>query len=185
MKLIVGLGNPGKKYELTKHNMGFLAIDSLSNELNIDLKKIKFKSYYAETIISGEKVILVKPQTFMNLSGDCVREWVNFYKISSNDILVIYDDIDIEFAKIRLRKKGSAGTHNGMRDIIYKLGFDDFARLRLGIGRDRSIPLKNEVLSNFTSDEIKILKDFFKKTNDTIFSFIRDGVDITMSRYNG
>ncbi len=185
MKIIVGLGNPGGKYEMTKHNMGFLAIDSLLNSLGLDAKKIKFKSLYAETIIGSEKVILVKPQTFMNLSGDSVRDWVNFYKLEKEDLLIVYDDVDLDFGKIRLRKQGSAGTHNGMRDIIYKLGFDDFSRLRLGIGRNKDIPIVNEVLSTFQKDEIEELKKLFKRTNEVIESFITEGPDMTMSRYNG
>ncbi len=185
MKLIVGLGNPGAKYEMTKHNMGFLAIDSFLHKMNVEAKKIKFKSLYAEVMFCGEKIILVKPQTFMNRSGDAVREWVNFYKVEKKDILIIYDDVDLEFAKVRLRKQGSAGTHNGMRDIVYKLGFDDFSRLRLGIGRNREIPIVNEVLTTFNKDEIKELKKLFVKTNDVIESFIEYGPDLTMSRYNG
>ncbi len=185
MKLIIGLGNPGGKYEMTRHNMGFLAIDSFLKKRNLDAKKIKFKSLYAQTVLHGEKIVLIKPQTFMNLSGDSVRDWVNFYKVSPEDILVIYDDIDLDFATIRLRKKGSAGTHNGMRDIIYKLGFSDFPRLRLGIGRNREVPLVKEVLSGFNQSEVEVLKKLFETTNHVIESFITDGVDATMNRYNG
>ncbi len=185
MKLIIGLGNPGGKFEMTKHNMGFLAIDSFLNKMNIDAKKIKFKSLYREVLINGEKIILIKPQTFMNLSGDSVRDWFNYYKVEHEDLLIIYDDVDLDFAKVRMRKKGSAGTHNGMRDIIYKLGFDDFPRLRLGVGRNREIPLVNEVLSVFNKDEVEELKKLFLKTNEMIESFILNGPDLTMSRYNG
>ena len=134
MYVIVGLGNPGKKYENTRHNMGFLAVDVLAEKYDIKVNKIKFKSLVGEGRIAGEKVVLAKPQTYMNLSGEAVREIVDFYKIEPQQLIVIYDDIDIDTGAIRIRKKGSAGTHNGMRNILYQIRTEDFPRIRVGIG---------------------------------------------------
>lgn len=185
MIIIAGLGNPGLKHEINRHNMGFLAIDSFAKSHRLELKNIKFKSNMIETFIFDKKVILLKPTTYMNLSGDAIREVMNYYKCKRQNLLVIYDDIDIDFLKIRIRKKGSAGTHNGMRDIIYKLGYDEFARMRLGIGKLEGIELKRQVLLNFDKEELKQLKSFFKKTNEAINSFIKEGVDTAISRFNG
>ena len=126
MKIIAGLGNPGKEYENTKHNVGFLTIDILAEKYDIKVNKIKFKGLVGEGMIGTEKVILVKPQTYMNLSGQCIREIVAFYKLDMEDLVVIYDDIDLPMGNLRIRKKGSAGTHNGMRSIIYDLQMTDF-----------------------------------------------------------
>ena len=134
MYIIAGLGNPGKKYENTRHNMGFLAVDLLAEKYDIRIDKIKFKALVGEGRIAGQKVLLVKPQTFMNLSGQSIVEIMNFYKEDVENLIVIYDDIDIPTGTIRIRKKGSAGTHNGMRNIVYLLGDDGFPRIRVGIG---------------------------------------------------
>ena len=133
MYIIAGLGNPGKKYENTRHNMGFLAVDLLAEKYGIRIDKIKFKALVGEGRIAGQKVLLVKPQTYMNLSGQSIVEVMNFYKVEIENLIVIYDDIDIPTGTIRLRKKGSAGTHNGMRNIVYLLGDDGFPRIRVVI----------------------------------------------------
>ena len=137
MKIIAGLGNPGREYENTKHNVGFLTIDILAEKYGIKVNKIKFKGLVGEGMIGGQKVLLVKPQTYMNLSGQCIREVMAFYKLDPEDLTVIYDDIDLPMGNLRIRKKGSAGTHNGMRSIIYDLQEDGFPRIRIGIGGDR------------------------------------------------
>jgi PTH1 family peptidyl-tRNA hydrolase len=185
MKLIVGLGNPGKKYELTRHNAGFVVMDYYAKQVNVPISKVKFKSYYNEVNIAGEKVILMKPQTYMNLSGEAVASAVKYYNLEMSDVLVIYDDIDIDFGKLRIRKQGSAGTHNGMRSIIYQLKSDDFARIRVGIGRDGDQALHDYVLRRFPKGDWDQLKDVVTRAGDAIDTFIRDGIDAAMNRYNG
>ena len=134
MFVVAGLGNPGRKYEKTRHNMGFWAVDRLAEKNDIKIKKIKHKALIGDGIISGEKVLLVKPQTYMNLSGESLREIVDYYNVDLSRLLVIYDDFDIEAGSLRIRKKGSAGSHNGMKSIINQLGSQDFPRIRVGIG---------------------------------------------------
>ncbi len=185
MKLIVGLGNPGKKYELTRHNAGFVVLDYYAKQVNVPISKVKFKSYYNEVTIAGEKVILMKPQTYMNLSGEAVASAVKYYNLEMSDVLVIYDDIDIDFGKLRIRKQGSAGTHNGMRSIIYQLKSDDFARIRVGIGRDGGQELHDYVLRRFPKDDWDQLREVVARAGDAIDAFIRDGIDAAMNRYNG
>ena len=135
MYLIVGLGNPESDYAKTRHNMGFNVINKISNKYNIDVKKSKFKALYGTGTINGEKVVLVKPQTYMNLSGEAVQEFVNFYKVDpSNELVIIYDDIDTMPGKIRIRKVGGPGSHNGMKSVVHCLGTESFTRVRVGIG---------------------------------------------------
>lgn len=154
MKIIFGLGNPGTKYQNTFHNLGFIAIDILAEKLGVAFNKKSKKGIYGEKIINGEKVLLVKPQTFMNLSGECVREFYDFFKCDTKDILVIYDDIDIDKGFIRYRPHGSAGTHNGMRSIINHLGLQDFKRIRIGAkNTNPNIPLIEYVLMNIPKED--------------------------------
>lgn len=134
MYIIAGLGNPGKKYENTRHNMGFTAIDLLAEKFGIKVNKLRFKALTGEGRIAGQKVLLIKPQTYMNLSGESVRMALDYYKEPPENLIVIYDDIDIPTGSIRIRKKGSAGTHNGMRNILYQIQSEDFPRIRVGIG---------------------------------------------------
>ena len=138
MYLIVGLGNPGSKYEKTRHNVGFVTVDVLAGRLGIKVNKLKFKSLIGEGNIGSEKVVLIKPQTYMNLSGEAVMQAINFYKPDHDKIFVIYDDIDLDVGRLRIRKKGSGGTHNGMRNIIYLTGFDDFPRFRRGVSKPKN-----------------------------------------------
>ena len=147
MYIICGLGNPGKEYEQTRHNMGFLTMDVLAYKLGIDIRRLKFRSLIGEGRIGTEKVILVKPQTYMNNSGEALREIVAYYDIDPQHLIVVYDDIDLPVGDLRLREKGSAGTHNGMRSIIYQLQFDDFPRIRIGTGKSDVIPLVTVRLS--------------------------------------
>ena len=185
MYYIVGLGNPGLKYENTRHNVGFLTIDYLARKHNIDVRKSKFKSLYGQGTISGHKVMLVKPQTYMNNSGEAVRDLKNFYKFDTDKLIVIYDDIDIDFGSIRIRKKGSAGTHNGMKSIIYNLEFDDFPRIKVSVGEKPSyMDLANFVLSGFSKDEAKIIEEEVMLVGESIEMILEEGIDKTMSVYN-
>ena len=184
MKIIAGLGNPGKEYENTKHNVGFLTIDILAEKYDIKVNKIKFKGLVGEGMIGTEKVILVKPQTYMNLSGQCIREIVAFYKLDMEDLVVIYDDIDLPMGNLRIRKKGSAGTHNGMRSIIYDLQDDGFPRVRVGIGGERKGDLANYVISGFSGDDRKLIEEAIVKAADAVACFVEDGIDRAMVDYN-
>ncbi len=161
MKCIIGLGNIGKEYENTRHNLGFIMLDKLSEKYNIKLDKKKKKCIYGEGNINGEKVALVKPTTFMNLSGEAIVEIMNWYKIDKEDILVIYDDIDIPFKDVRYRLSGSSGTHNGMRNIIANIKTEDFARIRVGMENRNGvpIPLIDYVLQKFSKDELKVINE--------------------------
>ena len=155
MKIIVGLGNPEKKYENTYHNLGFACVDKTAEYLSVDFSKQKCRALIAETKIGGEKVLLVKPLTYMNLSGESVREILHFYKASPSDIIVIYDDFDLPKGSIRIRKSGSAGTHNGMRNIVKELGTENFARIRVGFKPEGEIkiPLIDLVLSKISDGD--------------------------------
>ncbi|MDD2916494.1 MAG: aminoacyl-tRNA hydrolase [Candidatus Gracilibacteria bacterium] len=159
MKLIVGLGNPGKEYAITRHNVGFLFIDFLRDTLNFEpWKESKFKGIISEGTLKGERTILLKPLTFMNLSGESVAALVNFYKIPPSDILVLSDDIDMNFGKIRLRSGGSSGGQNGLKSIMQHLGTEEFSRLKIGIGRDERYSVSDWVLSKFQDEELERLK---------------------------
>ena len=157
MFLIVGLGNPGREYDGTRHNIGFEAIDYISSKNNIDINKSKFKVMFGEGFIKGQKVILLKPTTYMNLSGESIREVINFYKIDNNKIIVIYDDISLEIGKLRIREKGSAGGHNGIKSIIANMGTDVFPRIKIGVGQPKG-DLVSHVLGRFNKDEEEDLK---------------------------
>lgn len=185
MYCIVGLGNPGLKYENTRHNAGFLTIDYLASKYGIDVKKSKFKSLYGQGVISGQKVMLVKPQTYMNNSGEAVREIKNFYKFDIDKLIVIYDDIDIEFGTIRIRKKGSAGTHNGMKSIIYQIQDDKFPRIKIAVGKKPEyMDLANFVLSGFTEKEAEVIREEIKLAADSIETMIETGIDMSMNKFN-
>ena len=157
MYLVVGLGNPGKQYEATRHNMGFDTIDVLADKLNTSVDEKKFKGLYGKGIIAGEKVILLKPQTFMNLSGGPVREMANYFKIDpESELIVIYDDIDLEPGQLRIRKQGSAGGHNGIKDIIRQLGTEKFLRIKVGVGaKPKGWDLADHVLGRFSTEDRK------------------------------
>lgn len=185
MYYIVGLGNPGLQYENTRHNVGFLTIDYLAKKYNINVKKIKFKSLYGQGEISGHKVMLIKPQTYMNNSGEALRELYSYYKFDHDKLIVIYDDIDIEFGSIRIKKKGSAGTHNGMKSIIYNLQYDDFPRIKLAVGKKPDfMNLANFVLSGFRGDDVKVIEDEIEMAADAVESILADGIEKAMGTYN-
>lgn len=175
MKCIIGLGNIGKEYENTRHNCGFIAVDGLAEKYNIQIDKKKKKYIYGEGIIKGQKVAVVKPTTFMNLSGEAIVEMMNWYKITPEEILVIYDDIDLTFGDVRYRQKGSSGTHNGMRNIISNIKTEEFSRIRIGIENRKGvpIPLIDYVLQKFSKEERDTLnKDIFLQVEENILNFL-------------
>lgn len=185
MYFIVGLGNPGRQYENTRHNIGFLTIDYLANKHNIDVKKSKFKSLYGQGEISGQKVMLIKPQTYMNNSGEALRELRNFYKFDEDELIVIVDDIDIDFGKIRIKQKGSAGTHNGMKSIIYQLQYDTFPRIKVSVGKKPDyMDLANFVLSGFSEKEVEIIREEIKLASQAIETMLDSGIDKAMNKFN-
>ena len=181
MKLIIGLGNPGKDYQNTRHNVGFLVVD---NYLNTSDWKEKFNALFHETRINGEKVLFIKPLTFMNLSGDAVVKYVNYYDVDIDDILVIHDDLDLPFSSYKLKKNSSAGGHNGIKSIISRLSSDAFARLKVGVSHDRSIDTKDYVLGNFSKSEMDKFNEMQNDFNKIIESFVIDGIEKTMNIYN-
>ena len=185
MYLIIGLGNPEPEYSNTKHNMGFDTINCLANQTKIDVTRNKFDALYGSGTIEGEKVILVKPQTYMNLSGQSVREFKNFYKLTQDEIIVIYDDIDLEKGKIRIRKKGSAGSHNGMKSVIQELATDEFIRIRVGIGvPEFKGDLRNYVLEPISKDERVILDEGIFDAKSAVIEILKNGIDSAMNKYN-
>ncbi len=181
--LIVGLGNPEKKYINTRHNVGFEMIDVLAAYANIKVNKVKCKALIGEGRIGGASVILAKPQTYMNLSGESVTELCNYFKISIDNLIVMYDDIFLDTGKIRIRNNGSAGGHNGMKNIIYLLQSDRFARVRFGIGAPVG-DLANYVLSSFSKEEIQILTECAKNVPDIIELIINGDILKAMNKYN-
>lgn len=175
MKCIIGLGNIGKEYELTRHNMGFIMLDEISKKYKINIDKKKKKYIYGEGIINGEKVSLIKPTTYMNLSGEAIVELMNWYKIEPKDIVVIYDDVDISLGDVRYREKGSAGTHNGMKNIIANIKTGEFARIRAGIENRNGvpIPLADFVLQKFNKEELeKINKEILNVVEENVMKFL-------------
>lgn len=173
MIAIIGLGNPDKQYQNTYHNMGFMAIDNFAKSMGLTFTKKKYKGVVAEGMVDGEKVVLLKPCTYMNLSGQAVVELKNKLKLSLSEILVVYDDIDIPIGTLRFRKSGSPGTHNGMRNITELLGSQDFARLRVGIGQETHMPLVNYVLAQVDKESMAKLDVAFTKSNKAIEEFIK------------
>ncbi len=184
MYIICGLGNPGKDYESTRHNLGFMTLDVLSSRLGISVNKLKFRALIGEGRIGTEKVVLVKPQTYMNLSGEALRPIMEFYKEDPSHLLVVYDDIDLEPGTIRIRPFGSAGTHNGMRSVIYQLQTDRFPRIRIGEGKNGVIPLERYVLMRIPENEKKLVQEAVERAAEACESFVRDGIDRTMNVYN-
>lgn len=184
MYLVVGLGNPGDKYDKTRHNVGFDVIDLCSKKYNFDINRTKFKGVYGETIIHGEKVIFLKPQTFMNLSGESVREVCDFYKIPNEKIIVIYDDISLDPGTLRIRAKGSAGGHNGIKNISMHLSTDVFPRIKVGVGQPKEelIPF---VLGRFSKEERETVEKAFNAAADAVEVIIKLGVSEAMNKFNG
>ena len=183
--LIAGLGNPGSKYEGTRHNMGFLTVDLLAEQVGVKLNKVKFKSAYNIIPFAGAKCLVMKPQTYMNLSGEAVREAVQFYKIPADHVLVIYDDVSLPVGKLRVRPTGSAGGHNGIKDIIAKTGTDQFARVKVGVGeKPAGWDLADHVLGRFSPEDREKFDDAVKEAVDAVTLMVQDRTDEAMNRYN-
>lgn len=184
MFLIVGLGNPGKEYDNTRHNIGFEAVDYIANKYNIELNRIKFKGVFGEGFINGKKVLLLKPTTYMNLSGGSIREVINFYKIANEEIIVIYDDISLEVGRIRIREKGSHGGHNGIKSIIANLASDTFPRIKIGVGAPKG-NLVSHVLGKFSDEEVNVLKKTICAVSDAVEIIIANDSKEAMNKFNG
>lgn len=183
MYIIAGLGNPGQKYENTRHNMGFKAIDHLAEKLGVDVNRAKFKGLIGEGRIGTEKVILLKPQTFMNLSGQSVREIMNFYKIPEENLIVIYDDFDLPIGSIRIRKSGGPGTHNGMKSVVSELGSRKFPRIRIGIGNSEGSTIQF-VIGKVGNDEQSILDETAAAAAAAAEDVVRIGIENAMNIHN-
>lgn len=185
MHLIVGLGNPEEEYARTRHNMGFDTINKIAKNNNIEINKNKFNSLYGTGTIEGEKVVLLKPQTYMNLSGNAVRDFMNFYKIKENELIVIFDDLDIEPGTIKIRKKGSSGTHNGMKSVVHEIQTENFARIRIGIGNPKyKNDLLNYILTRIPDEEYKVLENATDNAAKAVNEIIKNGIDSAMNKYN-
>ncbi len=184
MRLIVGLGNPGKEYENTRHNVGFNIIDKYLKKNNYKLDKEKFNGKFTKISINGEDTILLEPLTYMNLSGDSVRKVMDFYKIKVEDILIIQDDLDMPVGKIKLKEKSSSGGHNGIKDIENKLGTNSFKRLKVGISNNKLIDTKDYVLGKFSSEEKEILDKTYEICLNIIDDFFVMNFDLLMGKYN-
>jgi PTH1 family peptidyl-tRNA hydrolase len=184
--VIAGLGNPGRKYENTRHNVGFLTIDRLSGKLGIKVDRLRHRALTGEGMINGVRVLLAKPQTFMNLSGESIRDIVEYYRIPMENLIVIYDDTDLPAGTIRIRPKGSSGTHNGMKSVIYQLRSDEFPRIRIGIGKaPEGWDLADYVLGRFSADEAAILSKCIERAADAAAMIAADSIEAAMNRYNG
>lgn len=186
MYLIVGLGNPEQEYSYTRHNMGFDSINKLAKRYEIEITRTKFNGLYGSGMIEGEKVILLKPQTFMNLSGECIKPFMDFYKLSMQDIIVIYDDIDTLPGTIRIRKKGGPGSHNGMKSVVHELLSDEFIRIRVGIGMPESKEEMIEyVIGKLEKEEYSFLEQGSEKAAEAVAEIIKQGIDKAMNEFNG
>lgn len=184
--MIVGLGNPGKQYEITRHNVGFITIDLMSEKYSFKVNKLKFKSLVGEVRIGGKRCIVLKPQTFMNLSGEAVREAAQFYKILPENIIVIFDDISLDPGKLRIRRKGSHGGHNGMKNIIALMGNDNIPRIKMGVGAkpNPEYDLADWVLSRFTKKEAEEIKKAAENAIEAVELMVRGNIDKAMSDFN-
>ncbi|MGB2873789.1 aminoacyl-tRNA hydrolase [Psychrobacillus psychrotolerans] len=186
MKIIVGLGNPGKQYEATRHNIGFHVIDELSKRLDIPLTQSKFNGMYGIGHVGTEKVMLLKPLTYMNLSGECIVPMMDYYEVNDDEIVVIYDDLDLQVGKLRLRQKGSAGGHNGIKSIIQHLGSQEFNRIRIGVDRPKNgMKVPDYVLSNFSEDEKREMIHAVKNSANACEDWVTKKFLDVMNTYNG
>ena len=184
MKLIVGLGNPGKEYEMTRHNIGFMCVDSFAKMNNITIDNKKFGGEFVKFKIDGEDIILLKPQMYINLSGEVIRKYVDYYKIDLADILVISDDIYLECGKYKLKQNGSSGGHNGLKNIENNLGSQEYKRLKIGISNDNNIDTKDYVLGKIKDTDYKKYIDLFQITDNIIYDFLFCDFEMLMSKYN-
>ena len=184
--LIVGLGNPGRQYENTRHNAGFICLDYIASELGVKVNRVKFKSAVGEAAVGGKKCLLMKPSTFMNLSGQAVTEAMNFYKIPPERTVILFDDISLDVGSLRIRRKGSDGGQNGMKNIIYLSGSEDFPRVKIGIGKKPhpDYDLKDWVLSRFGEKDSKQIKEILPKVMDAVELIVSGDIDKAMNLYN-
>lgn len=186
MYIIAGLGNPGGKYENTRHNVGFEVIDILADRMGICVDEKKHRALCGKGVLEGEKVVLVKPQTFMNLSGESVRSAADYYKVEADHIIVVFDDISLEPGQLRIRGKGSAGGHNGIKNIIAHLGTQEFPRVKVGIGeKPRGMDLADYVLSHFSKGEKEAMEEAYKEAAAAVAVMVGQGMDEAMNRFNG
>lgn len=187
MFVILGIGNPGKKYDGTRHNIGFVALDYMSAHYGIKINKIKHKALIGEGVISGEKVLLVKPQTYVNLSGESLREICTYYKVPAENVIVIHDDVSLECGKVRIRKKGSDGGHNGLKSIIYQLKSDAFTRIKIGVGAPPlDYDMADWVLGRFSKEDISHLSPLVDcVVEETVPEILKNGADSAMNKFNG
>ncbi|ALS24793.1 MULTISPECIES: aminoacyl-tRNA hydrolase [Paenibacillus] len=186
MKWFVGLGNPGRQYEMTRHNIGFMALDRFADKHGIQISQNKCKGLMGEGMVAGEKVVLLKPQTYMNLSGESVRAFMDFYKASPDDLIVVYDDLDTPYGSIRLRYQGSAGGHNGIKSIIQHLGSQKFNRIRMGISRPApGRDIADYVLSPFSKEEWQSMPQVLDRTCEAMEYVLEHTFEKTMAKFNG
>lgn len=184
MKLIVGLGNPGREYEMTRHNIGFMTIDKYASKLGVSITKEKFNGLYGETIINGEKIILLKPQSFINLSGEVIRKYVDFFKINIEDILIIHDDLDLTLGTYKVKQKGSSGGHNGLKNIELHLGTQEYKRIKIGISNNKLMDTKDYVLGRLSKEEQEIIDKVKDTVVDIIDDYLRFDFNTLMNKYN-
>lgn len=184
MKMIVGLGNPGKEYDNTRHNIGFMVIDNYLSNKKIYNNKQKFNGIYYESIINNEKVLFLKPQKYMNLSGEVVRDFINYFKIDISDILIINDDLDMPCGKVKIKPSGSCGGHNGLRNIEQNIGTKNYKRVKIGIANNKLIETKDYVLGKFSTNELKLINESILKVSFIIDDFIELEFEKLMSKYN-
>lgn len=186
MKIIIGLGNPGRQYEDTRHNAGFMVVDKFADKHGVDISKARFNALLGEVFVNGEKVILVKPMTYMNNSGQAVGEVLNFYKPDLEDIIVVVDDIEIELGMLRIRAKNGKGTHNGLKSIFAHLKTDDYAKMKLGVGKfKRDMDLADFVLARPSKEDNEIIDDLIDRAVDALDEFTASPIDIVMNKFNG
>lgn len=184
MKLIVGLGNPGREYENTRHNIGFQTIDKYASKLGVSINKSKFNGLYGETMISGDKVILLKPQSYINLSGEVIRKFVDFYKINIDDILIIHDDLDLEVGTYKIKQKGSSGGHNGLKNIELHLGTREYKRIKIGISNNKNIDTKDYVLGKLSKEEEEKLNEVKNTVLNIVDDYLKVSFSDLMAKYN-
>lgn len=184
MKLIVGLGNPGKEYENTRHNLGFMAIDAFAHKYNFSFNKNKFDGIYAEGIIEGEKILLLKPQKYINLSGEVIRNFITYYKISIADVLILCDDMDLDLGTYKIRYKGGSAGHNGLKNIEANLKTQEYKRVKIGISRNRDYDVVDYVLGKLSPLEMEKLSPVLVKIPDIVYDFITISFDNVMNKYN-
>lgn len=184
MKLIVGLGNPGREYENTRHNVGFQIIDLFALKNHVLISKEKFNGLYGEIMIQGEKVILLKPQSYMNLSGEVVRKFVDFFKIPISNVLILSDDLDLPLGTFRIKKKGSSGGHNGLKNIEMHLGTQEYSRIKIGISNNKNIDTKDYVLGSFSREEQVLLNEIKESVTEALSDYFVLSFDCLMNKYN-